>query len=152
MKGESMGFLDKLIGKAKNLADKAIPTDNTDLMEGMVAAGTLVAYADGDCSDDEVQTIQNILGSSSQLAGFGNAPAQYFDKCCEKIEASKRMGKMDLMKEIKEVADAGNEEDSVRVLIMAIEVADADGTIDEDETKALESIAKTLDLKLADYL
>ncbi len=147
-----MGFLDKLIGKAKGLAEQIVPADNTDLMEGMVAAGTLVAYADGDCSDDEVTTIQKILNSSTQLSAFGNTPAQYFDACCDKIEASKRMGKLDLMKEIKEVGAAGVEEDSVRVLIIAIEVADADGNIDDDETKVLGEIAKALGLTLNDYL
>ena len=147
-----MGLLDKLKGLGAKLVEAAIPADNTDLMEGMVAAGTLVAYADGDCSDDEVQTIQSILNSSTQLSAFGNKPAQYFDACCDKIEASKRMGKMDLMKEIKEVGETGVEEDSVRVLIMAIEVADADDNIDEDEMKVLNDIAKVLGLKLADYL
>ena len=93
-----MGFLDKLIGKAKGLAEQIVPADNTDLMEGMVAAGTLVAYADGDCSDDEITTIQNILNSSTQLSSFGNQPSAYFDACCDKIEASKRMGKLDLKK------------------------------------------------------
>ncbi len=147
-----MGFLDKLIGKAKGLAEQIVPADNTDLMEGMVAAGTLVAYADGDCSDDEITTIQNILNSSTQLSSFGNQPSAYFDTCCDKIEASKRMGKLDLMKEIKEVGAAGVEEDSVRVLIIAIEVADADGNIDDDEMKVLGDIAKALGLSLNDYL
>ena len=147
-----MGLLDKLKGLGAKLVEAAIPADNTDLMEGMVAAGTLVAYADGDCSDDEVQTIQSILNSSTQLSAFGNKPAQYFDACCDKIEASKRMGKMDLMKEIKEVGAAGNEEDSARVLIMGIEVADSDGTIDDDEMKVLSEIAKALGLNLNDYI
>lgn len=147
-----MGFLDKLIGKAQKLAEQVVPADNTDLMEGMVAAGTLVAYADGDCSDDEVSTIQAILNSSTQLKSFGNAPSAYFDACCDKIDASKRMGKVDLMKEIKEVGAKGVEEDSVRVLIMAIEVADADDNIDEDEMKILGEIAKALGLSLNDYL
>lgn len=147
-----MGIFDKLKGLGSKLVEAAIPADNTDLMEGMVAAGTLVAYADGDCSDDEVKTIQAILGSSTQLSAFGNAPAQYFDACCDKIEASKRMGKLDLMKEIKEVGAAGNEENSVRVLILGIEVADADNNIDEDEMKVLRDIAKALGLKLDDYL
>lgn len=147
-----MGFLDKLKGMGSKLAEAAIPADNTDLMEGMVAAGTLVAYADGDCSDEEVTTIQAILNSSEQLKSFGNQPSAYFDACCDKIEASKRMGKVDLMKEIKDVADAGKEEDNVRVLIMAIEVADADDNIDEDEMEVLGKIAKTLGLSLNDYI
>ncbi len=147
-----MGFLNKLIGKAKNLAETVIPVDNTDLLEGMVASGTLVAYADGDCSDDEITTIQNILNSSTQLSAFGNQPSAYFDSCCDKIEASKRMGKLDLMKEIKEVGAKGVEEDSVRVLIIGIEVADADDNIDDDEMKVLGDIAKALGLNLSDYL
>ena len=147
-----MGLFDRLLGKAKDIAEQIVPADNTDLMEGMIAAGALVAAADGDISDDEVTTIKSIIGCSTQLSEFGNQPAQYFDKCRDTIAASKRMGKMDLMKEIKEVGAAGNEEDSARVLIMGIEVADSDGTIDDDEMKVLSEIAKALGLNLNDYI
>lgn len=147
-----MGFFDKLIGKAKEIAEQVVPADNTDLMEGMVAHGTLVAYADGDCSDDEVAIIQGILNTSTQLSAFGNQPAAYFDSCCDQIEASKRMGKLNLMKEIKEVGAKGVKEDCERVLIMGIEVADADGNIDDDEMKVLTEVAKVLNLNLPDYI
>lgn len=149
-KGVPMGLFDKLKGLGASLVNSAVSINNKDLMEAMVAAGTIVAYADGDCSDEEVSVVSAILGSSKQLEAFGDEPAKVFDKYCDKMEASKRMGKNDLMKEIKDVA--GNEEDSVRVLIMAIEVADADDNIDADEMKTLEAIAKALSLNLSDYL
>ena len=145
-----MGLFDKLKGLGQSLVNTAVSVNNKDLMEAMVAAGTIVAYADGDCSDEEVAVVSAILNSSPQLEAFGDEPAKYFDKCCNQMEASKRMGKNTLMKEIGDVA--GNQEDSVRVLIMAIEVADADDNIDEDEMKMLNDIAKKLNLTLADYL
>lgn len=143
-------FLNKLKDAAKGIATTAVKADNKDLMEAMVAGAVLVAYVDGELEAEEVAKCKAIIGASSQLSAFGDEPMSVFDKYCDKVEASKRMGKLDLMKEISDIK--GNLEGSQRVLIMAIEVADADGEIDQAEMDLLNEIAKKLDLKLSDYL
>jgi len=143
-------FFKKLKGGAENLATSALSSGDKDVMEAMVAAAVITAYADGDCSDDEVSVISKILATSTQLESFGDEPLLLFEAYCNKMEASKRMGKNELMKEISDLT--GDKNNSVRVLIMAIEVADADDDIDTDEMKVLEAIAKTLDLTLRDYI
>jgi len=143
-------ILNRLKGTAGSLATSALSSSDKDVMEAMVAAATITAFADGDCSDEEVTVITNILDTSDQLEAFGDEPAELFEKYCKTMEASARMGKNKLMKEIKDVV--GDEENAIRVLIMAIEVADSDNNIDEDEMKVLKAIATTLNLNLNDHI
>lgn len=143
-------FLAKLKGGADALVNKALSSSDKDVMEAMVAAAALTAYADGDCSEEEVTVTLNILGSNTSLEVFGTEPIDLFNKYCDLIEKSKRTAKHQLMKEITDLK--GDKENSIRVLIMAIEVADADNNIDEDEMKFLNTIAKELDLKVSDYI
>ncbi len=143
-------ILGKIKGGAESLLTTALSADNKDVMEAMVAAGTLSAYADGDCSDDEVKVVAGILSASPQLEAFGNEPLELFEKYCNTMEVSKRTGKFTLMKEIQDLK--GDKENSIRVLLMAIEVADADNNIDAEEMKMLKSIADALDLNVNDYI
>ncbi len=138
----------KLKGAAADLANSSVKAENKDLMEAMIAAAVLVSYADGELSSEEVTTARNIVGSSEQLKVFGKEPMQLFDKYCDAMEASARMGKLDLLKEVSEAQG----DEKARILIMAIEVADADDNIDEDETVMLNTIANKLGLRLTDFL
>lgn len=144
------GLLKKLTGLAAGIASTSVKAGNKDLMEAMIASAVLVAYADGELEAEEVAKCKAIISTSTQLKAFGDEPMQVFDKYCDKMEGSARMGKMDLMKEI--IDTKAVKEDAQRVLIMAIEVADADGEIDDSEMKLLTEIASKLDLKLSDYI
>jgi len=143
-------LLSKLKGGAESLVNSALSSNDTDVMEAMVAAGVLAAYADGDLSDDETKVVVGILGASKQLEVFGDEPIKLFDKYCDTMEVSKRTGKFTLMKEIADLK--GDKDNSIRVLLMAIEVSDADNDIDADEMKVLRAIAKELSLELNDYI
>lgn len=144
------GMFKKLKGAGSELAKKSVKAENKDLMEGMISAAALIAYADGDLGDDEVEKIQKIIGSSASLEAFGIEATQYFDKQCSALEASYRMGRLSVMKEIEDCK--GNKEEAEMILIMAIEVAYADGDCDADEDKELKAIAVKLGLKLDDYI
>jgi len=144
------GMFKKLKGAGADLANKSIKAENKDLMEAMVCAAALIAYADGELEDEEVEKISKIIDSSKALAAFGNEPHQYFDEQCKALEASYRMGRLDVMKEIADCK--GNKDEAEMVLIMAIEVAFADGELEPDEEKELKVIATKLGLRLEDYL
>ena len=144
------GFLKKVKGAGAELAKKSVKAENKDLMEAMVCAAALIAYADGELEDEEVTKISQILDSSAALEAFGTEPAQFFDKQCAALEASYRMGRLTVMKEIEDVK--GNKEEAEMVLIMAIEVAFADGEMEPDEDKELKVIASKLGLKLDEYI
>lgn len=144
------GFMKKLKSASTELANKAVKAENKDLMEAMVCAAALIAYADGELEDEEVAKIQQILSSSKALEAFGSEPETFFDKQCTVLEASYRMGRLTVMKEIADCK--GNQDEAEMVLIMAIEVAFADGEMEPEEEKELNAIANKLGLKLADYI
>ena len=144
------GFLKKVKGAGAELANKSVKAENKDLMEGMVCAAALIAYADGELEDSEITKISQILDNSKALEAFGTEPAQFFDAQCKVLDASYRMGRLTVMKEIEDCKS--NKDDAEMVLIMAVEVAFADGEMEPEEEKELNAIATKLGLRLADYL
>ena len=144
------GMFKKLKTAGKDIANKQVKAENRDLMEGLVCAAALIAYADGELEDEEVTKISQILDTSKALEAFGTEPAQFFDKQCKVLDSSYRMGRLGVMKEIEDCK--GNKDEAEMVLIMAIEVAFADGEMEPEEEKELGAIAGKLGLRLQDYL
>ncbi len=139
----------KLTGNAQALANSALGSSDKDVMEAMMASCALVAYADGDVSDEEIaQTIAQIEGSD-QLAGMADEAKEVFMKYVKRLETTGRMAKMELMKEIGDITSDITDDNRIRVVIMGIEVADAENGIDDTEMKVLEQIAKKLDVNLS---
>ncbi|CAL9960282.1 tellurite resistance [Vibrio phage D518] len=138
----------KLFGKAKANVNAFT---KRDLFEAAVAAGVLVAYADGDCSDNEIDTLENLLQNNPALANFKSEISKQIGNYCNQMEASARMGKRNLMKEIKDCEH--NHEEAETILIVALDVADADDdtSADDAEGKVLKAIADELGLKVSDY-
>lgn len=136
--------------KAAAAAVSVQKIENRDLMEAIVAGSILVAYADGDCSTDELSKMQSIIEANDNLKHFGAEIGQTVDKYCAKMEAGKRMGKMQLMKEMEDVASSSDEKE--QAFIIAIEVADADGDISEVEHAVLTEIGKAFGLNAEKYI
>lgn len=124
--------------------------ENRDLMEAIVAGAVLVAFADGDCSSDELEKLQGIIESNDNLAHFGSEIGVTIDKYSAMYESGARLAKVKLMKELKDVA--ADEAQKEEAFIIAIEIADADGDIDEDELKVLKDIGKALGLNADNYI
>jgi len=144
------GFLKKMNKAGAAISEKAVKSENKDLMEAMVGAAALIGYADGSLDDSEISAIDGLLKNSKALQVFGNEPAQEFDRLCQVLSAGYRMGRLEVMKEISDCK--GNKDEAEMVLVMAIEVAYADGDCDDKETKELEAIAGKLGLRLSDYM
>lgn len=124
--------------------------ENRDLMEAIVAGSILVAYADGDCSPEELQKLSDVIAANDNLAHFGSEIGKTIDKYSSMYEAGSRLAKVKLMKEINDIQ--ADEEQKIEAFIIAIEVADADGEIDDDEMKILKEIGKTLGLNPETYI
>lgn len=135
---------EKLTGGAKRLSGR------TDLLEAVCAGAALVAAADGDIDDSEVEaTIKAVTSNETLNTAFD---ARSIEGCIMRmIDRSNggRVGKMGLYKEIDDVAS--NAEDAEVVLLTAMDIADADGSVSPEETAVLEKIAGKLGLKLANY-
>lgn len=124
--------------------------ENRDLMEAIVAGAVLVAYADGDCSSQELEKLQGIIESNDNLKHFGSEIGATIDKYSNMYESGQRIAKMKLMKEIDDVQ--ADEEQKIEAFIIAIEIADADGEIDDKELAILKEIGKKLGLNPDNYI
>lgn len=124
--------------------------ENRDLMEAIVAGAVLVAFADGDCSADELSKLQGIIESNDNLAHFGSEIGATIDKYSAMYESGARLAKVKLMKELKDVNS--DEEQKIEAFIIAIEIADADGEIDDQELAVLKDIGRALGLNPENYI
>lgn len=141
------GMFKKKAAAAKVAVHKV---ENRDLMEAIVAGAVLVAYADGDCSDDELQKLQGIIESNDNLKHFGSEIGVTLDKFCSMYESGARLAKSKLMKELADVQ--ADEEQKIEAFIIAIEIADSDGEIDEAEHAMLKEIGKQFGLNPETYI
>lgn len=124
--------------------------ENRDLMEAIVASAVLVGHADGSMDDGEIQKLNDIIAANDNLKHFGSEIGLTIDKYVSMYESGARLAKVKLMKEITDVQ--ADEEQKLEAFIIAIEIADADGEIDEAELKILKEIGQKLGLKVDDYL
>ncbi|HHF2952190.1 TPA: tellurite resistance TerB family protein [Vibrio diabolicus] len=136
--------------KAKAAQVTLHKVENRDLMEAIVAGAVLVAHADDDCSTAELEKLDNIIAANDNLAHFGSEIGKTIDKYAAMYEAGARLAKMKLMKEIRDVD--GDEAQKEEAFIIAIEIADADGEIDEAELSVLREIGKALGLNPDNYI
>lgn len=120
-----------------------------DFLEAVCAASALVAAADGDVSDAEVdQTIKAITSNAQLSAAFKQTEIERTADAMLKRAQGGRVGRAGLFKEIEDIA---NDHDmSETVLLSALDVADHGG-IDEKERAVLQNIAQRLGLNLASY-
>ena len=144
------GLFKGLKGAAKDISERSIKASNKDLMEAAVGAVALIAYADGELEDAEVKTTKALLGTTKILEPFGAEIDKEFDRLCTRLEAGYRMGRLEVLREIEDVK--GNKEEAETVLVLAIEIAYADGELEPEEEKELNKIAEILGLRLSDYV
>ncbi|HGY0709322.1 TPA: tellurite resistance TerB family protein [Vibrio cholerae] len=141
------GLFKKKAAQAKATLHKV---ENRDLMEAIVAGAVLVAFADGDCGNDELTKLQGIIESNDNLAHFGSEIGATIEKYSRMFESGARLAKVKLMKELEDVK--GDEKQKEEAFIIAIEIADADGNIDENELKVLKEIGRAFGLNPDNYI
>lgn len=144
------GMFKKLKGAGAEIAKKQVEASNKDLMEAAVGAVALLAYADGELEESETKAINDLLSTTKQLEVFGNAVNVEFDRLCKRLEAGYRMGRLEVLKEIEDVKS--NKDEAEMVLVLAIEIAYADGELEPEEEKELNTIAQKLGLRISDYI
>ncbi|MCK2097724.1 tellurite resistance TerB family protein [Thauera aromatica] len=140
----------KLFGKKVGAAKAELKrVENKDLMQAVVGAMVLIAYADGECERSELEKIERLVAANDSLAHFGNEINTTMGRYIEFMEAGPRMGEMKIMREIADVKNDPKEAEEVFVL--AITVAEADGEIEPAEIKVLAKIGRELGLRLQDF-
>lgn len=123
--------------------------ENRDLMEGLVGACLLVAYADGELEDDEVLNMEQQLAANPALEGFGSEINKTMSTYKAMLDAGFLIGKVKIMREIKECAsDVSEAED---IFVAALTIAQADGEVEPEEVKILQEISRNLGLNPRDF-
>jgi tellurite resistance protein TerB len=134
---------EKLAGGAKRMQGR------TDLLEAICAACALVAAADGDVDDAELEaTVKAVTANENLRVAFKpNEIEACIDKMLQRASGG-RVGRMNLMKELDDIP----QDDGEMVLLSALDIAEADGNIDDDEMVVIEKIAGKFGLKASTYL
>lgn len=135
--------------KLKQAASNVKKFENKDLAEGLVGACLLVAYADGDCGQDEIENMTKQLDAHPALQGFGSEIGKLVDSFKQRLDAGFLIGKTQIMREIGDCTHDANEAEDI--FVAAITIAQADGDIDPEEVIVLKEIGKKLNLQLSAY-
>lgn len=124
---------------------------NTDFLNAVCASCALVANADGDISDEEIEAALSAISSNDKLTAAFKESA--INKCADERLKRVTAGRTGQLGLYKEVAKCGDNKDMAEIiLVAAIDVADADNNIDKDEQEVLRKVAGKLGLSLNDYL
>lgn len=120
-----------------------------DFLEAVCAASALVAAADGDVSDAEVdQTVKAVSSNASLSTAFKQSEIERTADAMLKRAQGGRVGRSGLYKELEDIAD--DHDMSETVLLSALDVADHGG-IDDKEKAVLGQIAQRLGLNISNY-
>ena len=122
---------------------------NTDFLEAVCAASALVAYADGECDDGELDTALETIGNNETLkSGFKQSKITTTMDIMLKRAKGGRSGQRSLLKELEDIEDDDQKE---MTLLCALDIADHGG-IDEAEKKCLVKIGDAMGLNALSYI
>lgn len=144
-----------MFGKLKDMMTGGAARLNgkTDLLEGICAACVLVGSSDGDFSDDEAMTALDRLTNHETLSKAFTATQieAAFDKQVKRAKSG-MSGRLALRREVEDVKGKSSAEDCEMLLVIAIDVAAADGDIGAKEMAALRTIGQAMGLSPERYL
>lgn len=128
---------EKLTGSVNRFAGK------TDFLEAVCAAAALVAAADGEIEDSEVEKTIKIITSNPDLSGaFSSRQIEQTAEAMLRRTQAGRTGRLGLYKEIEDIAKDG--EMAETVFVTALDVSEADGEMEPQERDVLRKIAGLL--------
>lgn len=139
-------FFSKKAGEAQAKLKKI---ENKDFMEAIVASCVLVAYADGDCEEAELKSLDELIRANENLKHFSTEITEATNRYDQLMRAGPRVGKMKLLREIADVKASPLEKEEV--FLTAITIAESDGEIEPQEVTVLKEIGQQLGLNLKDY-
>lgn len=150
-----MGLFSMLKGKASSAASdastKIVRLENKDLVEATVFGCVMMAHADGDLEDSELENLHMQLEGNDIFAGFPQAElGKMIDKACGYFKMGNMMGNKKCSDELKDVKNNPAHADEVMTAVLT--VAYADGDFEPAEIKCAEKIAQILNVRLKDYV
>lgn len=139
------GFKKKLFGALN--ASKRV--ENRDKMQAIVGGLLLMASADGSISQAESDQVALQIRANKNLEHFGAEITKQVALYTEQLQAGFRLGKMNIMREIKDIAH--DPLDAEEVIVNMITLAESENGIDEKELGVLKEVASLLGVNLANF-
>lgn len=140
------GLKNKILGILKSI--KKI--ENKAAFQATVACAVRVAAADGSIDDSELDLLEKLLKGSPMLANFsGEIDAEMGKWVGVFTGGGRRSATLQVNNLLEEIKN--NKEQSEQVLVTIIDVADADGNIDESEVAVIRDVAARLSLDANKY-
>lgn len=119
-------------------------------MEAVVGGCLLVAAADGEIEQSEIEKMQKLMCANDALSAFKPSEINaVIERFTELLETDFDFGKKKILDEISEIASDKTQCEDVLVCMIAI--AKTDGKIDDSERKVLLQVAKMLRLNASSY-
>lgn len=142
-----------MFGKLKEMLGNSVTrlSGKTDLLEGIAAAGILVAAADGEMESEEVAVlIETLQGHETLSKAF--TPTQIEQVVQKMINRASpnaagkigMVGKLALEKEVKEVKAKSTTDDIELLLAILVDVSAADGEVEPQEKVVINKIGNML--------
>jgi tellurite resistance protein TerB len=136
--------------KARKAVAEVKKFEKRDLAQAVINAAWLVAYADGECSNAEKASVDQVLRANPVLGAFTSEIQGISQTIIAQLDANYKVGRLAAYREIEDCK--GDQREAEDVLVTAIAIAEADGEIQEAEKKVLDEIANRLGLRLETYL
>lgn len=146
-----LNTLKSLTNKASSeITDQFNRIKNKDIMVGVVAGCTYVAYADGRVSQEEKSKMLGFLQNSECLKMYkSDEVIDTFGKFSRKFEFDRDMGIAEVFKALGAVSKIDEKKLIVRACIM---IANSDGNFDQSEQEAVRKICRELGLDSSEFV
>lgn len=145
-----MGFLSSFFSKkGATVKQEMAKVENRDLMEAIVAGSLLIAYADGECEEEELKKMEQVISALPELKHFGSEVSDTIGRFHSILESGFRIGKLKVLKELEDIK--GSEADRQLVFNVMLTIAEADGEVEPQEVAVLKEVGQRLGINLRDY-
>lgn len=140
-----MGILNRLLGRKEEIVNRV--AGRTDLLEAVCAGAALVAGADGDISDAEIQAAIKVVKNNDTLSK-AFTQVQIDNTMSAQIDRANGgfSGRRKLWQEIEEVAK--DAKDAEIVALMVLDVAWADNSVSPEEQGVIDKVGTTLKIDM----
>lgn len=135
--------------KAKEIKTDLIKADNRKLLKAVVGSGIWVSAADGNIEDSEVAKLEKVISSNQHLKVFGGETSTTVNEYEQLFTDSIRGGRLEVRKLLTEIAS--NREEAELVLVIVLDVAEANGNVGDEEQNVINEIGKLLGLDPSKY-
>ena len=135
--------------KAKEIQKGMIKADNRKLLKAVVGFGIWISAADGTIDDKEVAKLEKAISTNQHLKVYGAETTSTVTEFEELFTNSIRAGRLEVRKLLEAIAS--DRDEAELVLIVVLDVAEANGEVGEEEQNVINEIAKLLGLDASKY-